>query len=300
MECQSVKRTDPADLKHIIWVASYPKSGNTWVRFFINCYMTGVKCDLNGITSMVTRDIDPVAYRSVCPVALPDTSAEIGFGVRFAALLHLIARGQEGDIFLKTHNIFAANNHGCHLCPPVLSKMAVYLIRDPRDVAISFSHHLGISIDNTIEFMCNKNARLDNDDVGFGHFLSSWGNHTTSWVGTAAEHISMCTIRYEGLIKGAEHVFRELVKFLFNTVDEERLQFAIKETVFSNMKRLEEQDGFLEQKGDAPFFRVGKVGQWKDILTDNQVEKIESEIGDEMNRMGYPTVSVSAKVCAAK
>lgn len=295
-----MRRTESEELKHIIWLPSYPKSGNTWMRFAIQCYMTGTKLSFNNIDRIVSRDIDPVAYRSVCPFPLPDLSSDIGLGIRFAALLHLVAQGRGGDVFLKTHNIFAANTQGLHFCPPVLSKMAVYLIRDPRDVAVSFSHHLGKSIDDTIDFMCDKNAHLENDEVGFGHLMSTWGNHATQWVGSASEHFSVCTVKYEGMVKDTESVFRQVVEFLFGTVDEERLHFAIEETKFTNMQMLEKNEGFLEQRGDAPFFRVGKVGQWKDVLTDNQVEKLESELGDEMNRMGYPTVSVSAEACAAK
>ena len=279
-------------LKRIVWLASYPKSGNTWLRMFLQVYISGNKCRINETSGVTYRDHDELAYRSVSPVAFPDRRPEIAMGLRFPALLHLIQRAgnNEGDVIIKTHNVCAADQGGLHLCPPVLTKLAIYLIRDPRDVVVSFSHHLVMSIDKTIEFMCNENGHLEDNILGFGNHLSSWGNHTGSWIRDDLT-FPVCTVRYEAMIADTRSTFYQIVEFLFGEVDEQKLDFAIRESSFENLSKQEKDNGFQEQKGNQPFFRVGKSGKWKEILTGEQVKKLEAKLGDAMERMGYKCVT---------
>jgi len=261
---------------------------------FLQVYITGLKCKINETAGVTFRDHDELAYRSVSPVAFPDRRPAIGMGLRFPALLHLIQRAGkrdgDGDVILKTHNVCAADTEGLHLCPPTLTKLAMYLIRDPRDIVVSFSHHLSKSIDDTIEFMCNENAHLEDNVLGFGSHLSSWGHHTGSWVRKDLT-FPTCVVRYENMISDTREVFHQVAEFLFGDVDEERLNFAISETAFDNLRKQEDEFGFSEQKGEGKFFRVGKVGKWKDVLTDEQVETLEAGIGEAMERMGYKCVT---------
>ncbi len=285
---------EASDLKKIVWLASYPKSGNTWMRMFLQSYMTKQPCDINGAFKMTVRDMDELAYRSVSPVAFPNRIPEIAMGLRFAAMLHLVQRGHGGDIFVKTHNIFAANQEGQHLCPPSLSKMAVYMIRDPRDIVVSFSHHLSKSIDETINLMIHDNGHLEDKVLGFGHHMSSWGKHAGCWVKN--EKIPVCVVRYEGLIANPQRTFAGVTKFLFGHTDYGALAYAIDQSSFAKLRKQEQDNGFLEQKGDMPFFRSGKVGKWKDILTNEQIERLEIGLGDSMDRMGYPRVTTELAV----
>jgi hypothetical protein len=93
------------------------------------------------------------------------------------------------------------------------------------------------------------------------------------------------------MVQQTRDAFHQVAEFLFGDVDEERLDYAIKETAFDKLQKQESDNGFDEQRGDAPFFRVGKVDRWKDILTNDQVGKLEAGIGDAMERMGYKCVT---------
>lgn len=281
-------------MKKIVWLASYPKSGNTWLRMFLQVYMTGVKCDINNPHKIAYKDNDELAYRSVCPMLLPCDNPDVMMGVRYAALLHLIQRYNGGDAILKTHSISASNQDGLHLCPPSLTKMAVYLIRDPRDVVISFAHHLSESIDNTIDLMCHEQGHLKDSVLGFGSHMSSWGNHASCWV--ANDKFPICVVRYEGMINETRETFKSVARFLFGDIDEERLDLAIKETDFDMLQQQEIKAGFNEQKGDELFFRIGEVGRWKNILTTDQVTKLEAGIGEAMERMSYKCVTREIKL----
>ncbi len=277
------------NMKRIVWLASYPKSGNTWLRMFLQVYMTGVKCDINSPYRVMYKDTDGLAYRSVCPMPLPCDNPDVMMGVRYAALLHLVQKHEGGDAILKTHSIAASNQDGLYLCPPSLTKMAVYLIRDPRDILVSFAHHLSQSIDDTIDLMCHKQGHLKDKLLGFGHHMSSWGNHASCWV--ANDKFPVCVVRYERMINKTRETFKSIVKFLFGNVDEERLDLAISETSFDTLQQQEIKTGFNEQKGKELFFRIGESGRWKVILTTEQVTRLEAGIGEAMERMSYKCVT---------
>ena len=176
----------------IWWLASYPKSGNTWVRMFINSALSGFPPNINAVFQYVTGDHLDTYYQLTSAIKISDMDALELVWYRPAVLLNYLASRYPCDACLKTHHANLGINN-IFLCPAQISKGAVYLIRDPRDIAVSFSKHVGLSIDETIDLMGNEKATIstnkENKDKGsWTHdYLMSWSTHVKSW--TSEENV---------------------------------------------------------------------------------------------------------------
>jgi hypothetical protein len=244
---------------NIWWLASYPKSGNTWVRMFLLAYLTGKKVDINATRQFVVSDINPELHPKVEDI-------KIYLKNYYESLEKL------ENMCIKTHNANISVD-GKRLIPINRTNGGVYIVRDPRDVAISLSHHYAIDIDQAIETMSDESCIIASRFNHMGHVLSSWSTHVNSWRTT-----DLVMFRYEDLLTHTEEAFKAIVEVLYLPKhDEDRLKFAIHESNFNNLKGLEIQDGFTEGSGPCNFFRVGEAGQWKEQLTKRQVSRIEKD-----------------------
>lgn len=267
--------------RRIWWLASFPKSGNTWVRLFVHCYETRYPLNINAGYSFVVGDQRLELYQHVaCKPLSVCTTAELIY-LRPSMLIHYIQLRDPCDVYFKTHN---ANVTICDipLIPKLLTKGAVYLVRDPRDVAVSYAKHCGISIDECIDRMCSADHVGMRDTVA--DIILSWSDHVTSWM---ESQFPVTAIRYEDLVSDPETGFRRILPALgFNEIDEDAFQFALDQTRLQNLQKQESTEGFKEAK-NGMFFGVGKAGSWKNVLTDKQVEKIEETHGEVMQKFGY-------------
>lgn len=165
----------------------------------------------------------------------------------------------------------------------------IYIIRDPRDVVISYSHHTGRSFDDIIEMLMNQNAVLGNSKGKIKTPLSTWDIHVKSW---SMLNVPKYFIRYEDLIKNTQKYFIEIVNFLKTdlkinfTLNEKKIENIIKNSSFKNLKNQELKHGFDESLNNN-FFREGKSNQWKKILTINQQQKIKNTFLETMNKFNY-------------
>ncbi len=277
------------DLRKIWWLASYPKSGNTWIKLFLEAYVTGMPVQLNnGFARLTIPDNAPHYYQAVCPWPLPQATATLWAALRVPALLQAIASRGGEEVIMKTHHA-NVGVHGMCLIPSVLSLGAVYIVRDPRDIAVSWARHSNISIDDAIEFMGNNIATIGNEKVGYGHILQDWSTHVRSWTGKN-ESVSTSVIKYEHLVHDPHRIFTKLIPAIgFGNVIEERLNYAVLATSFETLQAKEKKSGFKEQKGEELFFRCGQVGAWKRHLTMSQAATIEKDHGAVMEELGYET-----------
>lgn len=272
----------------IWWLASYPKSGSTWVRMFLNCAITHFPANINTTYQYVSSDLAEPTYQA-CSV-LPIT--QIGFReavyLRPAALVNQLALSQGHDCCLKTHNANLSIDD-IPFCPVKLSKGAVYIVRDPRDIVISFAQHMGITIDRAIELMGNSNTLIHRKNKMLFHYLSSWSSHIKSWLSFDNPIPTSC-IRYESMLKEPLITFRQILDALglSDYVNDDVLQYAIEQTQFTVLKKQEEKQGFREL-GDKQkvFFNNGTIGNWVDKLTANQLCQIEKDHGEVMTELGY-------------
>lgn len=266
----------------IWWLASYPKSGNTWLRMFLSAYRHGGMVNINTPYDLLTDDIQPYYHHvtSPCPVAeLSDSERML---LRPAALLHLVHNHKcQRPLFVKTHfaNCILGNMNAI---PAMLTHGAVYLVRDPRDVAVSFAEHRHKDIDEVIEGMARHDFTLRRDTLG--QVTSSWSGNVQSWLATRG--FPVLIVEYEKLVADPKPGFRAILKFLMHEVDEDLLDRSIEATSFTNLQNQEEAYGFREKTGDR-FFTRGKPGGWRDVLTPTQAARIESAHAEMMTRMGY-------------
>lgn len=277
--------------RKIWWLASYPKSGNTWIRLFLNAYVSGFPLDLNSAFQFAFNDLTSQVVQITAARPLDRLTLEEQAYYRPGTLVNFLNLYASRDIVLKTHNAKVAIND-IPLCPHQLSRGAVYVIRDPRDVAISFADHTGEDLDVAVKNMGNIRYALKNKDSMY-HLLLTWTKHVTSWT-EVNEKVPFMVLRYEDMLEDPVVSFRKVVMFMKLPRDEKKLHFAIDQTKFDNLKKFEEEHGFIEVSDNSKtgrFFRVGKAGQWKEVLTEEQVAQIEKDHGQMMKKHGYELVT---------
>ena len=275
-----------SDVAMIRWIASYPKSGNTWVRLFLMAYEAGDKFDMNAASHGFYWDINPALYQKLAPAPLEELSAAEILALRPAALLYL-SRVHNGHPIIKTHVANMTVNGEIKLIPRSVTDRVLYLLRDPRDVAVSYANHRNGEIDTTIAFMANPNAVRRSGHVP--SFISDWSRHVQSFKKT---EFPCLTVRYEDMLATPADSFAAILDFFGIACDSARLEQAIAATRFDALSERESTDGYIgRHPSRGPFFRRGQVGGWREDLSPEQVAAIESVHGAEMVRAGYALAS---------
>jgi hypothetical protein len=273
---------------NIIWLASYPKSGNTWMRALLHNLFTNAREPLplkemggGGITTAATTlkwflplDPRPPAQWSVADIDRMRAPAQ-----------KLIAEGHQGSVFCKIHApVMRIAGH-----PTVnlsVSTGAIYIVRNPLDVAISFADFEGIGIDQAITMMATDSLVMPRVDEGINEVLGSWSQNVVSW--TAQPSPGLHVVRYEDLIDDTLGTFRKVTQFLRLEVSDERLERAVRHSDFKELRRQEETEGFPERSAaQERFFRAGRAGGWREVLTPAQVHRIVAVHRKQMARFGY-------------
>ncbi len=260
-------------LKRIIWIASYPKSGNTWMRSLLAHYFMppGQAPDINNLRNFTTADVRQDFYDAANGGPYKGTDLKAWMRVRPQAL-RLIAGSRPNHHFVKTH-CQTIRIEGQDIIPPEVTSGGIYLIRNPFDLAPSFARHQSADIDTAIERMCNPDTVMGTP-TGIFDVLGRWDDHVHSW--TTAPGLKRRVIRYEDLLTKPAREMRGLLEvFLGQKVDGAKLARAIKATAFDKMQKQEREQGFTEKpEGMANFFAKGQSGVWKDDLTPAQVSRI--------------------------
>ncbi len=260
------------NLRRIIWIASFPKSGNTWTRSFLANYFLpeGETLGINELKRFTTADVRQDFFDKAAGRPFRARNFDEWLALR-PKVLRLIAGSKPTAHFVKTHCKIAKVGQ-IPLIPPDVTAGAIYVIRNPFDVAPSFARHLGMDIDSAIDAMQNPNA-MNASDTNIFEFMGRWDDHVRSWMN--APGLTRHVIRYEDLAADPEAAFRALLKFLQAPVSDAKLRQAIEASSFDRMKKQEEKQGFIERpKHMQSFFTKGRAGSWREDLTDAQVKKI--------------------------
>jgi Sulfotransferase domain len=268
----------------IVWLASFPKSGNTWMRaFLLNLlYGKGEAFDINNLYRHMYGDAEISWYQRVAPESSYDRTTV----QRLRPLVHqAMAQSSPQPIFVKTHNALMEDD-GHPLVAMDVTAAAIYIVRDPLDVAISYSHHNAISIDAAIESLARRGAMTSGDATHVYEIYGSWSENVLSW--TQHPNPGLHVVRYEDMLEAPTRTFSGVVKFLGLDVPRAHVEKAIKLSSFKVLKEQERRHGFVERPAHAEaFFREGKAGQWKAILTRDQVAAIVGTHREQMARFGY-------------
>jgi aryl sulfotransferase len=273
----------------LTWLVSYPKSGNTWVRVFLACYDRGELPDWSELDSWHAASSDSF-YESVGVEATDLLPAEIE-NRRPAVFRDLAAVASRG-LTIKVHDGWRRTPSGPYLFPPDAIPMAVYIVRNPFDVAVSWAHHAGISVEAAVAFLGDHGARIGGQLNRAGRHLEqiigSWSDHVTGWLDQDA--LPMHLVRYEDLVASPSVTFEAVVRATGREFSPDRLAAAISASRFDALRQREAADGFAERPlGVDRFFRQGTVGSWKRELAAAQVSRIIQDHGPVLRRLGYST-----------
>lgn len=239
--------------------------------------------DINNLRRFTTADVRQDFYDAAAGGKFEGQSMEDWVKIR-PEVLRLIAGSKPGKHFVKTH-CQPRIVMGTHLIPPQVTAGAIYVLRNPFDVAPSFARHTVTDVDRAIANMANPDQVLATK-TKICDVIGRWDEHVTAW--TTAPGLPRHVVRYEDLLEKPTTTMEALLDFMSIKPDRPKLAKAIKATRFETMKKQEEQEGFIERPANVEsFFNKGKAGSWREDLTPAQVGQIRAEFFDTIEKY-YP------------
>lgn len=272
---------------NICWLASYPKSGNTWLRAFLANYLENGPRPVPINTLHARSQAEARAERYAPYVPGGDTSRlSVEEICALRPLVHAdLAAGAKGTAFVKTHNFHGAYR-GYPLHNAAVTSGAIYVVRNPLDVAISLARYFALTLDEAIVFMGEEMTGTLNEAENVPQVISSWSLNVSSW--TATPHPRFLVLRYEDLLEKPLKAFRKVVELIGLPRDDARLKQAVRFSAFAQMQAQERSGGFLERHENAEqFFRAGRRDQWRQVLSADQVRRLVDQHGEQMSRFRY-------------
>jgi aryl sulfotransferase len=278
------------DLGKLIVIASYPKSGSTWLRALVTSLQT--PCGAFDVNNLGVRNC---ADRRWCGLLLGISTGDlIGAEVTQArrAVCTFAARRAPGDLWIKIHDAWLAFP-GSDLLPldPDDIAAVIYMARDPRDVAVSFASHLSVSVEDVIGYMDDSQFRLGDSGYclnrNFPQLLSTWSVHVSSWLTAFAGRIHV--LRYEDALRDPLRFFADAMCLAGVQANAAALGKAVEATAFERLSALELSQGFRESAGvgSRRFFRSGVAEGWKGTLTSAQARRVFDAHSVVMKQLGY-------------
>ena len=260
----------------ILWLASYPKSGNTWFRAFLTALMNDGRVDINALKSdglFSLRDTFDL-YTDISSHDLYDDEAKL----MVADVYRYIASKKDSLSIIKVHDSFGPDPEGRNLIPEDATHSAIYFIRNPLDIAGSLANHMSLGINEAVDMLNNSNAYISqqsnnfNKNNQFRQHISDWSSHVNSW--TLNPSFPVCVIRYEDMLTDTFDTFNNILNFIGLQFTADQVVNAIKATNFDSLSKQETEKGFNEAGKSSKFFRAGTMGNWESELSTNQVNKI--------------------------
>ena len=281
----------------IIWLASYPKSGNTYVRAFLSAYYfsNNGQFDFSQISN-----IDQFPHEKFFNQKVNNFDEASKLWVPIQKKIN-----QDKKIrFFKTHS-FLGNYKGNEFTSPETSLGAIYIIRDPRNVFTSIKNHYSLDNEKALKMITDKTRSLMSNNGSHASltYISSWAENYLSWFKN--NKFRRLFIKYEDLIGNRYETFRDLIVFtntLMNNVEgvnKLKLQKAIETTNFNVLKKKEMSENFdnsdsnfknwrkFHSENKNLFFNLGPENDWKKILEKEFAEKIETNFEKEMKELKY-------------
>ena len=280
----------------IFWVASYPKSGNTWIRALLSSYYYS---EDGAFDQKLLSKIDQFPQKRYFSnfdydkKIVTDTSK---FWLKAQEIINLDKKLK----FFKTHNILGGLN-GSQFTNIKNTIGGIYIVRDPRNVITSLKNHFEMNNSEALKFMLNKNKYtydyyVENDYSDF-QLISSWENNYKSWKNQ--KNIPVKFIKYEDLYIKTYDVFKDLIEFINmtckikNKFNKGKAQNAIYSSSFDNLKSIENKNGFSESvlsktgTKKIAFFNLGPKNNWRKIYDRSYLEKLNFIFKDNLKELKY-------------
>lgn len=272
-----------------LWLASYPKSGNTWLRAM---YTAWLQDGLPSLHQLQGGEMPSVRATFDQALGIPSTllsPAETDHLRPLADAVFNDASDASGRLLVrKVHDHFLTNK-GQPVVSTAVAVGAIYVVRDPRDVALSLAHHSGQTVGYIVGYLGDHNAVSGQhpDEVApqLRQRLGSWSDHVLSW----AEQVELPVevVRYEDCAMAPHDVLRKLLLMGQLATVEERLRRAAASCHFDVLRRMEQEVGFPEAARPIPFFRRGAAQGWRGVLDGYLQARIEQDHSTVMKRYGY-------------
>lgn len=278
-------------MKPISWIASYPKSGNTWFRAFL--------------TALIGRELEGPILDELegGPIASSMEMFELEAGVDCSELtvseiqfirpdvFRSYAKRTPEHLYLKIHDARIDKLTNSDIIPPDATQGAIYLIRNPLDIAVSWANHSGVTIEKSARSLIDKKHTLvPLKDRAYGNqvpqFIGCWSNHVSSW--TNHDRFATLVLRYEDLLADPAFHFGRATKFLKIEKTSEDIEKAVEATRFDKLQKQEAEHGFSERpRRSKQFFRNGKAGSWHEELPSEWADRIIEAHSETMRKFGY-------------
>ena len=283
----------------IIWIASYPKSGNTWLRALISTYYYSK----DGIFDQrFLKEIDQFPTKKYLEEFDFDKNIP-GDTCRYWVKAQEKINVNKKLKFFKTHNVFGKLNN-YDFTNSQNSIGCIYVVRDPRNVITSLKNHYQLNDEQAFKWMTNEKNFIYNtqefEDLGYSdfQFISSWSTNYKSW--KVQKKIPIKIIKYEDLLNQTYAVFLDIIKYINKIInnkekiDKIKMKKTLSSTSFENLKKNEIENGFNEAvpiRGDkskkVSFFHLGPKNDWKKLLDKNLKIKIEKIFESNLNELSY-------------
>ena len=280
----------------IIWIASYPKSGNTWLRSLISSYYFSEDGLFNQNSLPLIQQFPQKKYFksfNYNPEIVTDTA-------KFWISAQKIINKDKKVKFFKTHNALSAINNS-KFTDKKNTIGCIYVVRDPRNVITSIQNHYEMTKEESLNFMLNESKfiydySIKNDYSNF-QFISSWAKNYQSWLNQKI--FSVILIKYEDLIKDTFETFKKVIEFIElitksqKAYNEEKAKISIQSTTFEKMKKIERNDGFIEsvlsknETQKIPFFHLGPRNNWENIFDKNYQKKLNLTFKQNLKELNY-------------
>lgn len=282
------------DDESLLWLASYPRSGNTFLRILLANYFSAGDgfYDINDLSTFCPADTAAPLWQAYAEAFGAPNGVRETWEARRRCFDHY-RKTRDSRLFpgLKTHtgNILAHGVDGFDIRP---SDRAIYIVRHPLDVAVSFADYNGKPLDAAIDEMLTPGAYVvDEARPGALEIRGSWTEHVENWL--LAPPCGLLLIRYEALCADTPETFRAILAFLGARLSQEKLARAIEAAGFDNLREQEAAKGFREAPPGSTsgrFFRKGTSLQWPKILSHGQAGRLADGCGRLMRRIGYASV----------
>ncbi len=272
----------------IVWLASYPKSGNTWVRIFLNSLLFSDREEIN-INNIKIEQFPNKRHFNNISTDLSNIEEILENSINAQNLINLDKKIK----FLKTHSANwrtkktaftdKNNTHG-----------VIHIVRDPRNIITSLKNHFNKNTyKQTLEFMRNERKFIGTKDIknefDVPTLISSWSNHYKSWKNFDKNYL---LIKYEDLLY-KKNEFLKIINYLEKNTENKfksyQIDKALNDCNFENLKKQEIDKGFIEapKLKNQNFFYLGPKNNWEKLLDSEITKEIENYFKIEMKELNY-------------
>lgn len=242
--------------------------------------------DINDMSRFSTWDLDKKHYARFLGFEPDNAVHRREIAATRHAVHRQLAEHAQGLVFIKTHNCLVLDRGHSTINHDVTAG-AVYIVRNPLDIAISLAHHSACAVEQIIDEMAKADFESEGRDDAVYEVIGSWSQHVFSW--TCNPHRALHVMRYEDILDDPRRSFAALARHLLLNPTRSQVRRAVEWSSFERLRAQENSKGFRERppNADGNFFREGRAGQWKELLTPVQIDRIVRDHGEQMQRFGY-------------